>query len=106
MHATDATRPEHADPGLMGDDHRCGNRGRRVLAPRHGDRQVAPAALAHAAKRTRREPLDFNRRHPDGNGAAEHRDSRWNSAGLAHRLFHRQCGVGIRRPRQAVRDQR
>jgi hypothetical protein len=87
-------------------DHRAGYGGRCVFAPRHGDRQVAPAALAHAARRTRGQPLDVDTRYADGNGAAEYADGRRNGARVAHRLLHRQCGFGIHRPRQAVRDQR
>ena len=36
----------------------------------------------------------------------EHSDCRGNGASLAHRPLHCECGFGIRRPRQAVRDQR
>jgi hypothetical protein len=106
MHAANASRREHTNTGVVRHDHGPGNRRRCILAPRHRDRQVAPAALTHAAERTRREALDFNGRHTDGNDATQYSDCRGNGPGLAHRPLHCECSFGIRRPRQAVCDQR
>ena len=107
VHAPDAARGEHPDPGRERGDHRGRDGGRGPAAASQGDPEARPRGLEHRAGRRRRERLERRRIEAHEQSTIPDRDRRRHRAGRgSDRGLGRRRDLEVLRVRQAVADER